>query len=136
VPFREHVALAVGAVMLCPVARFCHRARSECCRAKRIFFLSSPMPTTARLDMKFDKPVPALRLPAGFAAWLTALQDRVRTAQLQAAARVNQELLGLSWVSAGPSSKPSATAAMASRWSSGWRPADRRSFRDWPDFLL
>jgi predicted nuclease of restriction endonuclease-like (RecB) superfamily len=36
-------------------------------------------------------------LPATYAPWLAALKDRVRSAQLQAAARVNHELLRLYW---------------------------------------
>ena len=39
----------------------------------------------------------ATLLPAAYAPWLAALKDRVRSAQLQAAARVNHELLRLYW---------------------------------------
>lgn len=39
----------------------------------------------------------ATLLPATYAPWLAALKDRVRSSQLQAAARVNHELLRLYW---------------------------------------
>lgn len=38
-----------------------------------------------------------LRLPTGYAVWITALKARVRSAQLRAAARVNRELILLYW---------------------------------------
>ena len=47
--------------------------------------------------MKSEKPIRALRLPSDYAGWLTALKDRVRSAQFQASARVNHELLRLYW---------------------------------------
>ena len=47
--------------------------------------------------MKSAKPVPALRLPSDYAAWLTTLKERVRTTQLRAASRANQELIALYW---------------------------------------
>lgn len=46
--------------------------------------------------MKTKRPATAL-LPTSYAPWLTALKARVRSAQLQAAARVNHELLRLYW---------------------------------------
>jgi predicted nuclease of restriction endonuclease-like (RecB) superfamily len=46
--------------------------------------------------MKSKRSAAAL-LPAAYAPWLAALKDRVRSAHLQAAARVNQELLRLYW---------------------------------------
>ena len=47
--------------------------------------------------MKSEKQVRALRLPSDYAAWLTALKERVRTTQLRAATRVNRELILLYW---------------------------------------
>jgi hypothetical protein len=47
--------------------------------------------------MKPEKPVQTLRLPSDYAVWLTALKERVRSAQLRAAARVNHELIALYW---------------------------------------
>ncbi len=47
--------------------------------------------------MKSAKSARALRLPTGYAAWITALEVRVRSAQLRAAARVNRELISLYW---------------------------------------
>jgi predicted nuclease of restriction endonuclease-like (RecB) superfamily len=44
-----------------------------------------------------SKRTAASRLPATYAPWLAAVKDRVRSAQLQAAARVNHELLRLYW---------------------------------------
>jgi predicted nuclease of restriction endonuclease-like (RecB) superfamily len=44
-----------------------------------------------------SKRTTAARLPATYAPWLAAVKDRVRSAQLQAAARVNHELLRLYW---------------------------------------
>jgi predicted nuclease of restriction endonuclease-like (RecB) superfamily len=46
--------------------------------------------------MKTKRPATAL-LPTPYAPWLTALKARVRSAQLQAAARVNHELISLYW---------------------------------------
>ncbi|HOY53830.1 MAG TPA: PDDEXK nuclease domain-containing protein [Opitutaceae bacterium] len=46
--------------------------------------------------MKTKRPATAL-LPTSYAPWLAALKARVRSAQLQAAARVNHELLRLYW---------------------------------------
>jgi predicted nuclease of restriction endonuclease-like (RecB) superfamily len=43
------------------------------------------------------KPVAVPLAPADYAAWLGALKTRVRSAQLQAAARVNRELIALYW---------------------------------------
>jgi predicted nuclease of restriction endonuclease-like (RecB) superfamily len=43
------------------------------------------------------KPAAASLAPADYAAWLGALKTRVRSAQLQAAARVNRELIALYW---------------------------------------
>jgi predicted nuclease of restriction endonuclease-like (RecB) superfamily len=47
--------------------------------------------------MKSEKPIRTLRLPSDYAAWLTALKERVRTTQLRAATRVNRELILLYW---------------------------------------
>ena len=47
--------------------------------------------------MKSEKPNRTLRLPSDYAAWLTALKERVRTTQLRAATRVNRELILLYW---------------------------------------
>jgi predicted nuclease of restriction endonuclease-like (RecB) superfamily len=47
--------------------------------------------------MKSEKPVRARRLPPDYAAWLTALKERVRLVQLKAATRVNRELILLYW---------------------------------------
>ena len=47
--------------------------------------------------MKTAKPVTALRLPASYPVWLAALKQRVRSTQLRATARANQELLILYW---------------------------------------
>ena len=47
--------------------------------------------------MKPEKPARTLRFPSEYATWLTSLKDRVRSAQLRAAARVNHELIGLYW---------------------------------------
>jgi predicted nuclease of restriction endonuclease-like (RecB) superfamily len=47
--------------------------------------------------MNSEKPIRALCLPPDYAVWLTALKERVRSAQLRAAARVNQELIVLYW---------------------------------------
>ena len=47
--------------------------------------------------MKSEKPVQTLRLPSDYAVWLTAVKERVRSAQLRAASRANQELLALYW---------------------------------------
>jgi len=47
--------------------------------------------------MKSEKPIRALRLPPDYAVWLTALKERVRSARLRAAARMNQELIALYW---------------------------------------
>jgi predicted nuclease of restriction endonuclease-like (RecB) superfamily len=47
--------------------------------------------------MKSEKPVQTLRLPSDYAVWLTALKERVRSAQLRAASRANQELIALYW---------------------------------------
>ncbi len=44
-----------------------------------------------------SKRTAAAPLPAAYAPWLAALKDRVRSAQLQAAARVNRELIALYW---------------------------------------
>ncbi|HNW41512.1 MAG TPA: DUF1016 N-terminal domain-containing protein, partial [Opitutaceae bacterium] len=46
--------------------------------------------------MKTKRPATTL-LPTSYAPWLTALKARVRSAQLQAAARVNHELISLYW---------------------------------------
>ena len=46
--------------------------------------------------MKTKRPATTL-LPTSYAPWLTALKARVRSAQLQAAARVNRELISLYW---------------------------------------
>ena len=46
--------------------------------------------------MKTKRPATAL-LPTSYAPWLAALKARVRSAQLQAAARVNRELISLYW---------------------------------------
>ncbi len=47
--------------------------------------------------MKSAKTARTLRLPTGYAVWITALKARVRSAQFVAAARVNHELLRLYW---------------------------------------
>lgn len=47
--------------------------------------------------MKSANPARRSRLPNGYVTWLTSLKNRVRSAQLQAAVRVNQELLSLYW---------------------------------------
>ncbi len=39
----------------------------------------------------------ASRLPSDYAAWLASVKDRVRSAQLKAATRVNRELISLYW---------------------------------------
>lgn len=46
--------------------------------------------------MKSKRNAAAL-LPAAYAPWLAALKDRVRSSQLQAASRINHELLRLYW---------------------------------------
>ena len=57
----------------------------------------APRATLVCPAMKSAKTARALRLPADYAVWLTALKARVRSAQLRAAARVNRELISLYW---------------------------------------
>lgn len=57
---------------------------------------SKPAPRK-KLSPRAAKPAATSLAPADYADWLVALKTRVRSAQLQAAARVNHELLALYW---------------------------------------
>lgn len=57
---------------------------------------SKPAPRK-KSSSRVAKPAAASLAPADYAAWLGALKTRVRSAQLQAAARVNRELIALYW---------------------------------------
>ena len=57
---------------------------------------SKPAPRK-KASPRVAKPAATPLAPADYAAWLGALKTRVRSAQLQAAARVNRELIALYW---------------------------------------